>query len=232
MKISLITLPAFLCLGLVACSTPGESPDKTLAGAVLGAGWGAGAGAIVGHQIHDNTGPGVAVGAGVGLVGGAMAGYAQDTVEEEQFRLENELLSLHMQNLANRNELEDVQRKLDRMIASGATASLHEVYFGEDETDLRSGAIANLQAIADSLKKNPRAYKITVSGHTDDTGNSEYNQKVSESRARSVAAYLGARGISMDQIKVKGFGSTRPVASNSTQEGRQLNRRVEIFIGG
>ena len=71
---------------------------------------------------------------------------------------------------------------------------------------------------------------MDVYGHTDSTGSDAYNQDLSERRARSVANYLAMRGVSSARIRSQGFGEQYPVASNDTEEGRALNRRVEIKI--
>lgn len=208
-----------------------SGPDKTVAGAVLGAGWGAGTGAIIGNQLDTGPGAAAGVGAGFGALAGAMSGAQQDFQESDVLKLEDELFSLKVQNMAARNELEDVQARLDRLaVESAASSVVHQVYFGEDETDLRAGSSATLEVLVDNLKRNPRAVKVVVAGHTDDSGNPEHNQRLAEARARSVVNYITARGISADQVELKSFGSTRPVASNTTPEGRQLNRRVEIYI--
>jgi len=220
---------ALACFLLFACSTPQSGPDKTAAGASLGAGWGAGTGAIIGHQL-SSAGPGVAVGAGLGLAAGAISGYAYDTTEEGRLKLENELASLKAANMANHNELASIQAKLDRAAVTSPAAGFYQVYFDQDETSLKPGAIADLEHIAEMLKTSPHAYRIQVEGHTDDAGSPEYNKRLAEARARNVSSYLAARGISMDQIKVSSFGSSRPVASNATPAGRQLNRRVAIYI--
>ena len=70
-----------------------------------------------------------------------------------------------------------------------------------------------------------------VVGHADDSGNPEYNQQLSEARAREVAGYLMSRGISKDRITQKAMGSSNPIASNASQTGRQLNRRVDVYVG-
>ena len=69
---------------------------------------------------------------------------------------------------------------------------------------------------------------IELRGHTDDVGSLESNQRLSEERARNVAKFLMLRGVTADKIKVVGYGKTQPLANNSTEEGRALNRRVEI----
>ena len=228
MRRLLIALPLIV---LCAC-TERTAPDKTAAGTVLGAAWGAGAGAIVGNQIEGtNTGPGMAVGAGFGAVSGAMAGYTADTIEDEQARLDEELTDVRIQNIANQQEIASMQDRLDRAVSENRNPQVFQIYFDADETGLKSGTTAMLENIADAIRTSASAYRITVSGHTDDSGKPDYNERISEARARTVAAYLASRGISMDQIAVKSFGSTRPVASNDTPAGRQLNRRVEITVG-
>ena len=224
----------FLCLALLlfsACSTPTSGPDKTIAGAVLGAGWGAGAGAIVGNQIesYPRAGEGAAVGAGFGLVSGALQGAGYDQIESDQIRYEKDLEALSVQNLANGQSIANLQAKLDNtptMIAS----SVYQVYFESDATNPKKGSIVNLEQIADQIRKNPRIVRVHVFGHTDDTGDEKYNLKLSEARAGSVVSYLLGRGISNHQIQSKALGAKQPVASNETSEGRQLNRRVDLFV--
>ncbi len=214
---------------LFACSVPQPGPDKTIGGAVLGAGWGAGAGAVVGHQI-SYAGEGVAVGAGFGLVGGALSGYSYDEIEDTQLKHEEMLASLKLQNLANQRELEFLQGKLDRATVANLGGNFYQVFFDQDATTLRSGAIAQLETIAQTLKSSPSLGKVNVVGHSDDEGTPDYNARLSEARARTVSSYLAIQGIALDQMVVKSYGSQRPVATNSNDVGRQLNRRVDIFV--
>jgi outer membrane protein OmpA-like peptidoglycan-associated protein len=90
--------------------------------------------------------------------------------------------------------------------------------------------MANLETIAESIKGSNVVRKVHVVGHTDDTGNVKYNETLSQARAASVSSYLAGRGIANDQIEVKSFGATKPIATNSTEAGRQLNRRVDVYI--
>ena len=223
-------LAALCCISSACAPTPG--PDKTVAGAALGAAWGAGTGAVVGHQLDGSpTGEGAGIGAGFGAVSGAMSGFAYDAQEDTQIQQDKELASLRIQNAANSQMLAQLQARLDRAIASDIAGGIYQVFFDPDSSSPRAGAVANLEVIADSIRNSPYAYVVNVVGHADDSGTPAYNQSLAEARARAVSAYLGARGISMDQIKVSGYGSKRPIASNTTDAGRQLNRRVDIFIG-
>ena len=72
--------------------------------------------------------------------------------------------------------------------------------------------------------------EIEMSAHTDSNGSDEYNMKLSDNRARSVMEYILSKGISESRIQSKGYGETKPVAENDTDENRQLNRRVEFTI--
>ena len=72
--------------------------------------------------------------------------------------------------------------------------------------------------------------KIEISGHTDNKGSDEYNQKLSENRAKSVVDYLVDKGISKEQLVFAGYGEAQPMSANDTDSGRQLNRRIEFKI--
>lgn len=227
-------LTTLICFGLVACTTPYEGPDKTIAGAALGAAWGAGAGAVVGNNLEwpARTGEGAAVGAGFGLVGGAMNGAMFDSIENTQLTQEKELAALKIRNHANGQQLANMQAQLDNRLSStaGLNGMVYQVYFDVDATNLRSGAIANLEVIAENLKARTSGMMVKVIGHTDDTGRPDYNERLAEARARTVSSYLMARGLSADQIDVENYGAKRPIASNTSATGRQLNRRVDIFV--
>lgn len=215
---------------LCACSRPQPGPDKTVGGALLGAGWGAGTGAVIGHQL-SYAGEGTAIGAGFGAVAGATSGATYDFIEQTQIEQENELAALRTQNAANAQSLAQLQFRLDQAISSDIAGGIYQVFFDPDQSNLRSGSIANLELIAEQIKSSPFAYAVNVVGHADDAGDPKYNERLAEARARNVSAYLSGRGLSLGQIKVQSFGSKRPIASNTSETGRQLNRRVDVFIG-
>ena len=212
------------------CNSPAHGPDKTLAGTALGGAWGAGAGAVIGNQV-SHAASGTAVGAGFGAVAGALTGAGYDMIESDIKQQELDIASLKAQNEANSRDLMRVQTMLDRLASSPGGFGVFQVFFDIDATNLKVGSIANLEVIAESLKDNPRATQIVVVGNADDSGSPEYNQQLSEARAREVTSYLMRRGISRDQIRVKSMGSTSPIASNTSPAGRQLNRRVDIYLG-
>lgn len=107
-----------------------------------------------------------------------------------------------------------------------------DVNFAFNQTDIQSQFSGELDELAAFLKKNANAYALLV-GYTDSIGPEEYNLGLSNRRADSVAAYLmNNHGIARDQIVVNWYGEANPVADNSTAEGRAMNRRVEIAVGG
>ncbi len=106
---------------------------------------------------------------------------------------------------------------------------LNEVLFAVNSYKLRAELYPKLDSIVSFLKKNPST-KIEISGHTDNTGKEDHNLRLSENRADAVAEYLVDRGIPTARVTFNGFGSSRPVSPNNTEEGRRKNRRVEILI--
>lgn len=104
---------------------------------------------------------------------------------------------------------------------------LKNLYFEVDKAIILKESFYELDQLAFELKRKSHL-KITINGHTDSTGNEEYNQKLSEDRASAVRNYLLEKGVSKFRIITNGFGATQPIAENSTDEGKQLNRRVEI----
>jgi OOP family OmpA-OmpF porin len=107
---------------------------------------------------------------------------------------------------------------------------LQNVLF-ELNSDKVSGEYApTLNHIADSLKARPDIKSIEVIGHTDSTGSAAYNQTLSERRAKAVADYLAAQGVSEALFTTKGMGESSPIADNGTAEGRAQNRRVELRV--
>ncbi len=114
-------------------------------------------------------------------------------------------------------------------IEVGKSIVVENIYFEFDRAYLRRESIKTLDSIVAQLKKNPRI-KLEIHGHTDNIGTKEYNQKLSEKRANAVMEYLIKNGISPERLKAIGFGEAKPIADNSTEEGRSRNRRTEFLI--
>lgn len=228
MKKNILILATF-SFSLISCSVkPG--PDKTVAGSMLGAAWGAGTGAVAGNQVSA-TGDGAAIGAGIGLVGGAITGAGLDITEEQELENQRQLDGLKVQVASNQQELIGIQDTLDeRSQTLYNTAPGYEIYFDPELASIRAGSAAQLQRVADSIKLNPYVSQVEVHGHSDDMGDTERNMRLSEARARTVASFLAQNGVSMDHINIVAHGAERPVASNENEAGRQLNRRAEIVL--
>ena len=114
-------------------------------------------------------------------------------------------------------------------IEIGQVVRLNNVFFDFDKWDLRPESFLELNRVVKMLTENP-AIEIEMSAHTDSRGSDEYNITLSENRARSVMEYILAKGIGTNRIVSHGYGETKPVVPNDTDENRQLNRRVEFKI--
>jgi outer membrane protein OmpA-like peptidoglycan-associated protein len=106
-----------------------------------------------------------------------------------------------------------------------------DVMFATNQATLAPGAMLAIDKPGDILKQNPNE-KVYIEGHTDNTGSAQYNQQLSTARANAVREALIQQGVSPDRITAQGLGESFPVATNETQAGRQMNRRVDIVITG
>jgi OOP family OmpA-OmpF porin len=119
---------------------------------------------------------------------------------------------------------------LDNFIPEkGSTLNLKNILFETGKAVFLPASDLTLGKLVQWMNKNVGA-SIEVSGHTDNTGDARSNLTLSTSRAKAIADYLVSKGISKERVKFKGYGSSRPVADNSSDSGRQLNRRVEITV--
>ena len=108
---------------------------------------------------------------------------------------------------------------------------LRNTFFDSDKTELNPESRTELDKVAEMLNEQV-TMRIEISGHTDNTGKSDYNLRLSQGRAESVKAYLLSKGISAGRVETRGYGDTKPVAGNDTPEGKALNRRTEMKIIG
>jgi len=113
----------------------------------------------------------------------------------------------------------------------GLVVTMTDVLFDTGKYDLRPEARERLARLSGIVLAHP-GLNLEVEGHTDSTGGDELNQKLSEQRAGTTREYLIQQGLSNSSVTAKGFGKTMPVADNSTAQGRQQNRRVELIISG
>lgn len=114
-------------------------------------------------------------------------------------------------------------------IEVGRTVRLNNIFFDTGKSELRSESGPELDRLVTTLNESPKIV-IEVRGHTDNTGSNEINAKLSQDRADAVREYFISKGIEPDRVGSKGFGESKPVATNDTDEGRQQNRRVEFVI--
>lgn len=114
-------------------------------------------------------------------------------------------------------------------IKEGTAIVLNNIFFKTGKTTLLPESYKELDHVAKFIKAN-NISKIEISGHTDNVGNADYNQQLSEGRAKAVVDYLVSKGVDKNVLTYKGYGQERPVDTNKTEEGRANNRRVEFFL--
>jgi outer membrane protein OmpA-like peptidoglycan-associated protein/Tol biopolymer transport system component len=114
-------------------------------------------------------------------------------------------------------------------IKTGEKVILKNVFYGFDSYEVKPESQSEINKIIEFLNLNPRV-QIEISGHTDNIGNSQYNQTLSEKRAKAVVDYIISKGIASNQLSFKGYGSSVPIGTNDTEEGRSINRRTELRI--
>jgi len=109
------------------------------------------------------------------------------------------------------------------------SVTLKGVTFAFNSADITVDSHAVLDSLASGLKQHPRL-KVQIQGYTDSKGSARYNLKLSQRRADAVREYLIDQGVGSGQLTARGFGKSDPVASNSTEAGRAMNRRVVVFV--
>ena len=108
---------------------------------------------------------------------------------------------------------------------------LENITFASNSADIASSSYEELNRLVDLLKLNTQ-FKVEISAHTDDKGADAYNMKLSDRRANSVVNYLRLKGIPSNRLVAKGYGKTKPLVPNTSDENRAKNRRVEFKIIG
>jgi outer membrane protein OmpA-like peptidoglycan-associated protein len=205
-KIKSIMVISALALSVLIYSCGASNAVK---GGVIGGAGGAVVGGIVGHEL-GNTALGAIIGAAVGGTAGVLIGNHMDKQAEE---IENEIEGVTVERVG-----EGIALKFD----SG-------ILFGFDSSTLQTEAKENIYKLASILKKYPDS-NILIAGHTDSDGSEQYNQSLSERRAKAVSDYTMMQGVASSRLSIIGLGENEPIATNNTVEGKQLNRRVEIAI--
>lgn len=199
----------------VAVALAGCAADDPNQRAKTGAAIGAVAGAVLGHQLDGRSGR--YAGAAVGALAGAGVGHYMDNQQKE---FDTALATEQRNNDIEIQRLQDETLKID--ISS-------EVSFDFGSAAIKPAFRTTLDKVADVLKRYDRSV-VHVVGHTDSVGSEAYNQRLSEQRAQSVIDYFASVGVARDRLRAEGRGETEPRDSNATEAGRQLNRRVEVFV--
>jgi outer membrane protein OmpA-like peptidoglycan-associated protein len=211
MKTYLATLLTLLLVATTGFTQTVDNHAKTKKGAVIGGV----AGAIVGAAIDNNSGHHSAKrGAVIGGVAGTAAGAIIGAMMDKQERDLRQIQGVSVSRTAP-DELKVTVR--------------NDVLFDFNSAGLRQASQDSLREMANVFDKYPST-TISVQGHTDSIGSAAYNQRLSERRAQAVANYLENLGVRSSRLETIGYGKSQPRATNSTAEGRQLNRRVEIKI--
>lgn len=199
----------FTIVFIVSFVLQGCKSSRTLKGGAIGAGVGGAVGAAIGSK-SDNTAKGAILGAVIGGTAGALIGKYMDRQAEE---LEKTL------------EGATVER-----VGEGIKITFHSgIQFDFNSSELRDVSKENLSELAETLKKYDDT-NVLIEGHTDNVGEDDYNEKLSDKRASSVADYLATLDVKRSRFIIEGYGESQPVAENTTDSGRQLNRRVEVAI--
>ena len=201
-----------LCMAVLFSSCGNMKMTNTGKGTAIGVGGGAAVGAGIG-ALAGNTALGAVLGAAVGGTAGALIGKKMDKQKKE---LEATLPEETKIETVNNGEA------LKVTFDSG-------ILYATNSSTLSEASKSALRNFSTSLKANVDT-NLKIVGFTDNTGKVDYNQTLSEKRAKSVYDYLMYQGISTDRMFYEGRGVHDPVATNDTPEGRSLNRRVEIVI--
>jgi len=202
-----------LMIGLVGCAQP---MTKTQTGTAVGTGVGAAVGAGLGQAIGGNT-KSTLLGAGIGaLVGGIAGNRIGAYMDAQEQMMRQELAAVEGAN---------IRRNANTLALTFKSESMFDV----DSTQLKPSASDEIFRVSKVLNEYPQT-TLLIAGHTDSTGSEQYNQQLSERRAEAVKNALAGNGVNPARIRTIGYGESKPIASNDSEAGRQMNRRVEITI--
>ncbi|MVZ66426.1 OmpA family protein [Sphingobacterium sp. DK4209] len=147
-------------------------------------------------------------------------------IQKEGYLFDSKQYALDKEEFANKHFQDSIFLE---PILAGAIATLRNIYFDVNKFEILSSSESELDLLLKLLESNPKL-SIEIAGHTDNTGNKNTNQILSEQRAQSVANWLKAKGIASARLEVKGYGDSKPIAPNTSEEGKQSNRRTEFIV--
>lgn len=212
MKKRVATLTTAVTMALAVLVTQlftGCNASNTTKGGAIGAGAGGAIGGIIGSR-SDNTAVGAIIGAAVGGAAGALIGRQMDKQAEE--------LKKDLQGA----KVERVGEGILITFGSG-------LLFDLNSAQLKAETKKNLTDLSATLNKYDDT-NLLIEGHTDSSGETDHNMKLSDQRAASVEGYLITQGVAGSRITTEGYGESQPKVSNDSENGRQENRRVEVAI--
>ncbi len=137
-------------------------------------------------------------------------------------------LNFSLKNIPDSIKEKYIEISMEKLLAGG-TLRLENVFFDTDKYDIKPKSYYELDKLADFLTRNPNV-KIEIGGHTDNSGSEAHNIELSRNRAQAIVKYLISKDIDAKRLNFKGYGSSKPCADNSTEEGKAQNRRTEVKI--
>lgn len=218
MRKQTLAIALIATLASAGCATDEYGNSRSYTNAEKGAMMGAIGGAVVGAAVnHNNRGKGALIGAvGGGLAGGAVGHYMDTQQKDLQKVLAPEVS----------NGSIDIDKNPDNSLLVSMTSA---TAFDSGSYALKPGFYPVLDKIAKVLNTYGKT-SLTIVGHTDNVGSDASNQTLSDRRADAVEAYLKTRNVAPQRLTSYGRGESSPRASNNTESGKALNRRVEILI--
>lgn len=218
-KVSTSTIVSLsFALVLSACATDEFGNRRPLTDTEKGAMIGAATGALLGAVVKkDKKKKGILIGAVGGGIAGGLVGHYMDNQKKDLEKL------LAPEQSAGAIQIEKLPDNALRVTMTSQTA------FAVNSSEINSAFRSTMDKIGVVLKRYGKTV-LTIAGHTDSTGSEQYNQSLSNQRARAVHQYFAQQGVIPQRLESFGKGESEPRASNASAQGRQLNRRVEIFI--
>ncbi len=210
-----VIIACVAALAAAGCTTDPYTGQQKVSNTAVGVGIGAGLGALAGAAVGGSKNAqrnAVLIGAGIGaLTGGAVGAY----MDKQEAELRDQLQGTGV----------SVTRSGDQLVLNMPS----NITFDVDQSSLKPEFIPTLNSVAIVLRKYNQTL-VDVYGHTDSTGDANHNLDLSNRRAEAVYTYLAGQGLDPRRFEVVGLGESQPIASNDTEAGRALNRRVEIRL--
>lgn len=211
-------LPLTFIIAVSGCATDEYGNQRSMTDAETGALIGAVAGAAIGMTQKNRSGnKAIIIGAAGGAIAGGLVGHYMDSQKKDLLKV--------LKDEVNSGSITIDKLPKDKLRINMTSSTAFEV----NSADLKAGYHSTLNKIAKVLNRYGKT-ELLIVGHTDSTGASAYNQTLSLKRANAVSQYLARSKVIPQRLNTHGQGEDQPVASNKTEQGRRLNRRVEIIV--